>query len=222
MNRSLRSSPTYLAAAVLLAVVLVPDPGKRFERNVELDIELVRSGECDYKGIVATFEELSRAYALKIFENPEFLGWTARANPSNPEAEALVSCRFHVDDVVVTAATDSAFSPTRLASIPDLEVTWRLTTLSAIRIDAYGNAARDALGVFRETVDEFLDNVLMVHASSAYLRQGPDSSYAIVDSVLAGTAVIREAIDGAWTRVRISSTAAVGWLPNDSYIGVSR
>ena len=83
-----------IALAATAASVLIPWTADDVERNAALDIELVRSGKVEYKGIEATFEELSRAYALAISSEAEFLGWSAIPNPTHPEAEALVSCRF--------------------------------------------------------------------------------------------------------------------------------
>ena len=73
-----------------------PGPPATSSRNAALDIELVRSGQVEYKGIEASFEELSRAHALTAFSAAEFLGWSAVPNPVHPEAEALVTCRFRV------------------------------------------------------------------------------------------------------------------------------
>ena len=87
--------PRGVAAVVVVAAAFIPGSAYRVERNLPLDIELVRSAECEYRGITASFEELTRAYALKAYDGSELLGWEARPG-QNPDTEALVTGRFRV------------------------------------------------------------------------------------------------------------------------------
>ena len=78
------------ALLVFAAIPLIPDPPVPVERVPALDLERVRSAECEYRGITASFDELTRAYALTAFQSPRLQGWRARPNPASPETEALV------------------------------------------------------------------------------------------------------------------------------------
>ena len=89
--------PKSLAVIVAVASALIPNPAYRAERNAPLDIALVKSAACEYRGITASFEELTWAYALKAYDDPELLGWEARPGPGNPDSESLVTCRIRVE-----------------------------------------------------------------------------------------------------------------------------
>ena len=209
------------SAAILIAVVaasiLIPWTADDVERNADLDIELVRSGRVQYRGIEASFEELSRAYALAVFTEAEFLGWSAIPNPAHPETEALVTCRFRVAGVApgaLPARPDEAGQ--RQRSVPDLGVTWCLNTLAGIGITAKDAVSRDALATFRTTVDDFLDRLVLVGEEAACLRRKPGPGHAAVDTLEPGTALVREETAGEWTRVRPAGAGLVGGSPDAS------
>ena len=46
------------------ALVLLPSPNPSVERDIALDIDGLQRAECEYRGIVARFDELTRAYIL--------------------------------------------------------------------------------------------------------------------------------------------------------------
>ncbi len=221
-----------LAAILPVAVaasVLIPWTADDFDRNAALDIELVRSGKVEYRGIEASFEELSRAYALTVFSAAEFLGWAAVPNPTHPEAEALVTCRFRVAAVAPRPAAAGALAEeARQRSVPSLEVTWCLNTLAGIGITAHDAVSRDAVATFRGTVDDFLDRLVLVAEGSACRRRGPGAGHAVVDTLEAGTALVREEEAGEWTRVRPAGSSVhgaaaegSGWLRSDRLVRVS-
>jgi hypothetical protein len=213
--------PTHSGIAVLAvsAVLLIPVPGHRVERSSNLDVELVRSAQCQYRGISATFEELSRAYALSVFENPTFVGWSAVPNPAHPEVEALVSCRFRVE-----GPTDQSDSPKRLLReqvVDELNVTWCLNNLASIAITPHDDYARDAVDVFQATIDGFVDRMVFI-TERATLRDGPGPQHPVVETVEPGTVLLRERSQDTWSLVRVPSTPVSGWLPSDQLLVVGR
>jgi len=203
--------PRGVAAVVVVAAAFIPGSAYRVERNLPLDIELVRSAECEYRGITASFEELTRAYALKAYDGSELLGWEARPG-QNPDTEALVTCRFRVVGPKSSTSADSAVIAFRGGAESTLEVTWTLNTLAEIRITAARNPyALDALVVFRETVDDLLES-LVVLAESSSLREGPGSDSPVLADIDAGEILLEEKRSQAWSFVRLPSTATAGWL----------
>lgn len=199
-----------IALAAVAASVFIPWTADDVERNSALDIELVRSGKVEYKGIEANFEELSRAYALTVFSEAEFLGWSAIPNPTHPEAEALVTCRFRVAGAAPGSSPAGA-----------LDVTWRLNTLAGIQIAPHDDVAQDAIANFRNTVEDFLDRLVLVGKEDAFLHSGPGPGHPVVDTLDPGTPLLREETAGEWTRVKPAgsgmqgTTAASGWLRSE-------
>lgn len=210
-----------IALAAIAASVLIPWSADDVERNAALDIELVRSGKVEYKGIEATFEELSRAYALTAFSEAEFLGWSAIPNPTHPEAEALVTCRFQVAGAAPGSSTVGADAPEVGQRAVPLDVTWRLNTVGGIGIAAHDEIARDAVATFRTTVEDFLDRLVLVGKEDAFLRSGPGPGHAVVDTLDPGTPLLREETAGEWTRVKNAGSGmqgaagSSGWLRSE-------
>ena len=90
-------SPVGMGAATAAALLLVPGPMRQTEHDTTLDLQRFLRTECEYKGIVATFEELTRAYALKVYDRPRLLRWEAQPNPHSPETETLITGVFSAD-----------------------------------------------------------------------------------------------------------------------------
>ena len=44
-----------------------------------LDIDALQRAECEYRGIVARFDELTRAYILQVYEDGQLLRWQRSA-----------------------------------------------------------------------------------------------------------------------------------------------
>ena len=159
------------ALLIFAAIPLIPDPPAPVERAAALDVERVRSAECEYRGITASFDELTRAYALTAFESPRLQGWQARPNPASPETEALVTAAFLVAGV--RPPEDGAEVPDlRRRAGETLRVTWRLNSLAAVPVNAFDDYARDALDSFRRTVDDTLERMVYL-ARPAGLRDAP-------------------------------------------------
>ena len=199
--------------------VLFPVRGHRVERSAHLDVELVRSALCEYRGISASFEELSRAYALSVYENPSFLGWQAVANPAHPDVETLVSCRFRVEGLAEHGS--SAQRIFREQAVDELNVTWRLNNLASIAITPHDVYAEDAVDVFRNTVNGFVDRMVFI-ADSARLRDGPGLQHQVVETVGAGTVLLREESRDTWSLVRVPSTRVSGWLRSDQLLAAGQ
>ena len=134
MSISIPSRPRCLAVLVVFAALFLPAPNAPVERNAQLDVELVRSAECEYRGITASFEELSRAYALRVYREARFLGWEARPNPRHPEAEALVAGTFSVAGLQDEPPASWGRGPRIRDSVGDrVAVTWCLNNLGVVR-----------------------------------------------------------------------------------------
>ena len=206
--------PHGLAVIAVTAAIFVPDPAPRADRIPGLDIDRVRWAECEYRGIASSFETLSRAYALKTYDDVELVGWEAWPSPHDPDTEALVACLFRVGGVKPdSTVTDSTLARRRAAG-RDLEVTWRLNTLYRISIAEYNDYARDALNVFTRTVDD-LHNRLAVVGEPSPLRRGPRETHPEVGSVETGTIVLRNEQAGEWTSVEVHGDTLSGWLETE-------
>ena len=207
--------PRSLAAMAVVASAFVPGPVYRVERNAPLDIELVKSAQCEYRGIIASFEKLTQAYALKVYVEPELLGWEARPSRGNPDSEALVTCRYAVGGVVPGLAADPTTADLRARSGSRLDVTWKLNTLAAIQITADRDPyARDALAVFRQTVDELLDRMVLVTESGA-LRENPMEDSQVLADVAGGTLLLEAERRQGWSYVRVPSETTAGWIQSE-------
>jgi hypothetical protein len=203
-----------MATLAVTASILLPDPAPDPQRIPGLDIDRVRWAECEYRGITATFETLSKAYALKAYKSAEFIGWDARPSPRNPETEALVSCRFQVQGVVADSTFADSTLELRRAVGSNLEITWRLNTLYRIRISEHDDYARDALFMFTRTVDELHDRIAVVGAATT-LRSGPGQGHETVASLEVGTIVLQgEQADG-WSSIEVHGDTLAGWLETE-------
>jgi len=205
--------PRDLGALLLAALTLAPAPGPRAQRNLNLDVERVKSAECEYRGIRASFEALTRAYAIEVYQDPRFLRWESRPGPGNPDSETLVMGVFAADGLRAETP-DPLLRALREQGLPAFGVTWRLNKLWAERVEPYDAYARDALDTYQRTVDAFLARIVYVLAPSE-LRAGPGPEYPSVVLLEPGTGLLREEEQGSWSRVRVPATATIGWLPQD-------
>lgn len=215
MNGPRRRVAWIPALVVFAAIPLIPDPPPPVERAPDLDVESVRAAECEYRGITASFDEITRAYALTDFDNPRLQGWHARPNPASPETEALVTASFLVDGARPPEDGDPDPAAARLPADGTLEVTWRLNSLAAVPVNPFGGHARGALDSFRRTVDGLLGRMVYL-AGPAGLRASPgaaDSTRLEAATVL----LVEESPDspGGWTRVRVPADTAAGWVRSD-------
>jgi hypothetical protein len=201
-----------LAARIFKAVlaptlVLLPSPNPSVERDMALDIEGLQRAECEYRGIVARFDELTRVYILQAYEDGQLLRWQAQPSPYNPETETLVTAVF-------TAAGPKASAPApELAHLRVLGggITWRYSKLAAVRVAPHGDLARDAIAVFRATVDSFVERMVYAPADGV-LRAAPDPSAPVIGRIEAGAVLLIEEERVGYVRVRQPPATAAGWL----------
>lgn len=203
-----------MGLVVVAAIPLIPSRPKPVERVAELDIELVRSAECRYRGITASFDELTRAYALTTYADAELLEWTSWPNPNHPDTEALIRARFSVSGVKpdAPAARGTVTTEHRTAVEGNLDVTWSLSTLASVQVQPYSPLAHDALNVFRQTVDRLLDRMVYIN-DGADLLDAPDGI--ALTRLTAGTLLLREQDQGPWSFVRLPSDTTAGWVRQD-------
>lgn len=176
------------------ALLLLPSPNPGVARDMARDIDALQRAECEYRGITARFDELTRAYILKAHSGGQLLGWQAQPSPYNPDTETLV-----------TAVFTSPTAPT------DRRVTWRYSLLTGGQVAPHGDLARDALAVFRDTVDGFVER--MVYALAAQpLRSAPAPEAPVLAHVEAGVVLLVEEERADFVRVRQPPAVAAGWL----------
>ncbi len=205
--------PKNLGFLLCAALTLAPAPGQRIERNSALDINRVKAAQCEYRGITASFEELTRAYAIEVFEEAHFAGWQTRPSPRDPEHEALVIGVFTARGLKPLPET-TPYLDARRQALPSFGVTWSLGDLGAQRIAPYDDYARDALATFRQTVDTHLARMVFT-LEPAQLRAAPGPEHPVEATISPGTALLREEERAGWMRVRIPATTTVGWLPTE-------
>ena len=184
------------------------------------DIDALQRAECEYRGIAARFDELTRAYILQAYEAGQLLRWQAQPSPYNPETETLVTAVF-------TAAGPKASAPVpelahlRTQSEAAAGITWRYSRLAAVRIAPHNDLARDAMAVFRATIDGFIER--MVYApTGGELRTAPAPSAPVLTRVEAGAILLVEEERAGYVRVRQPPAAAAGWLEQRQVRSVER
>lgn len=204
-----------LSAALLMAALLMPTRPPLPRRDVNRDLAALQQAECEYRGIKATFDEVTRVYVLQVFADGELVGWEAQPDPRLPETDALVTAVFRVRGPKAGVAAPTAEVATlRQAAGDQLRVQWHYGRLASLRIDAANPWAADALAEFRRTVDGFMARMVVVQVA-ATLRQGPAANQPAVAAVTAGTVLLREPGSdpaGTWVQVRVPSSPTIGWV----------
>jgi hypothetical protein len=216
-----------IGLAIFLLILLIPPPARLPHRDVSRDLVGLRQTECEYRGITATFEELTRAYILQTYEEGQLIGWEARPSPRHPAAETLVTARFKVagakkGEKQVNPSWEAAL---RNQAAPHLGVAWRYHTLGAVRITPANDYAADALAVYQRLVDDFIAQ-MMVALVPTVLRQGPGADFPEVEQIDAGTVLLHQSspeqaeTPADWRYVRIPSTTTFGWVPAEELVAV--
>lgn len=200
------------------ALVLLPSPNPGVERDMARDISALQRAECEYRGIAASFDELTRAYILQVYEDGQLLRWQAQPSPYNPETETLVTAVF-------TASGPKASAPVpelahlRTQSGAGAGVTWRYSKLAVVRVAPHGDLAHDAMAVFSATVDSFVER--MVYApTGGVLRTAPAPNAPVLARVEAGAVLLVEEEQAGYVRVRQPPAAAAGWLERTQVLAV--
>ena len=202
---------------LVILFILFPARRGRVIRDTTREIALLESAECEYNGIKTTLGEMTRAYALTTYEKASFVRWEAQPNPDNPETETLVTGIFTTEGV--TTSSDREALETRRKGVPSLGVTWRVRTLAGVDIVPHNSYARDAVAVYRRTVDGFIDRMVVVTHITA-MREGPGNDYAISKPLEIGTVLLHEGQEGAWAHVRIPSTTTEGWVGREDILAI--
>ena len=193
-------SAQIVKAALVPALVLLPPPLPGTHRDAAREIGLLQRAECVYRGIAASYDEVTRAYLVEAYKGGRLIRWQARPSPYNPETETLVTAVF-------TAAEPGN-------ARPSAGVTWRYSTLAATRISAHGRHAQAALATFRHAVDGFVDRMVYAPAAGA-LHADPSTAAAPVAEFTAGAVMLIEEARNDWLRVRLPPSSQTGWLPRE-------
>lgn len=202
------------------ALTLVPTPGQRIQRNSALDVSRVRTAQCEYRGITASFEELTRAYTIEVYQEPALVRWEALPSPRDPEREALVTAIFTAGGPKVSLPEDAPFREARDQALPSFGVTWRLSDLGGQRITAHDEYAQDALATFQKTVDSLLAQ-MVYSLDPVQLRAAPGPDQQVIATIEPGTVLMREEERAGWVRVRLPAATTTGWAPQDQLRALS-
>jgi len=188
----------------------MPTIGPSVRRDTDRDLAALRQSECEYRGITATYDELSRAYILATYTHGQLLHWQAQPSPQNPDSETLVTAIFSVESV--SADDERAFIRNlRQDAPPHVGITWRYSTLAATRIAPANDYARDALETFTHTVNDFIAR-MVVARSNIELAEAPFLNPTTGLRVDKGTALLVEDRKSDWVLVRQPSTTLRGWV----------
>ncbi len=208
-----------LGLVLFLLIVLLPSPFGPPERDVTRDVYRLRQAECRYRGIPATFQDATQAYLLETYTEGEVLRWEGRPSPHNPDTETLVTawCRVGAAKPVLDPVVPDSIRQLRRQAGSRIPVTWSYNTLAKVRIDAVNDFARDAIAVFRMTVDRFIRSMVLTDRPVT-LRAAAALAAAPVYQVDSGIVLLRESppdsLPGApgWTHVRVPATRHRGWV----------
>ncbi len=211
LNFSSFIAPRGLGLLLGILLVLWPVIQPQVKRNTDMDIVRLKTAICEYKGIRTSFEELTSAYTLKIYKDPELISWQANTNPTNP-TETLITALFQtsgpLEDII---PAPKEIMTARLNATPLFGISWCLNDLGAMRISAYNNLAIDALTIYRKTVEDFLAQMVIV-TQAAELRATRDPRQPSVAHISPGTILLQERQEGLWIYLRIPSSSTGGWL----------
>tara|TARA_Y100000588_G_scaffold392999_1_gene507112 strand:- start:349 stop:1011 length:663 start_codon:yes stop_codon:yes gene_type:complete len=204
-----------LGRCLALAIVLLPNPSPPSRRDTAQDLETLQRTECEYRGITASFGEVTRAYVLKTYEGSELLRWEAEPSPLDPYNETLVTAVFTAKKVRASAPQPYVFlAELRQNALPVFGVSWRYSALSATRVEPYNDYARDALTIFQETVKSFRAQMVLV-TTPATLREGPGKEHKVIAEIEAGTVLFQQRQENQWHHVRVPETTQSGWIEAD-------
>ena len=143
----------FLFALAISTLFMATNQNAYCESNQKA-IRYIQNTKFAYRGISATYTELSAIYAF-TYENPKFVGWETTPDPNNPVA-TLVTMKFSVTGVPldILSAPESEVSSSiknkRKEAVPLLKITWRVNDLIGLKITAYNFHARHALRIYKD------------------------------------------------------------------------
>ena len=194
------------------ALVLLPSPNPSVVRDMARDIDDLQRAECEYRGIVARFDELTRAYILQVYEDGQLLRWQAQPSPYNPETETLVTAVFTTAGPKASAPLPELAHLRAQSGAAGAGITWRYSRLAAVRVAPHGDLARDAIAVFRATVDELCraHGVRTRRRRVCALPLTPNAP--VMARIEAGAVLLVEEERAGYVRVRQPPATEAGWL----------
>ena len=206
------------ASALTLALVLVPFANTTPKRVVDNDLLSLRKAECLYRGITATYEEVTEAYILENYARGYVLRWRVQPDPRNPDNESLVTAIYQVEG---PPKPDGRLFIDRLrnSAPPSVSITWRYSSLAGIRIEPANDYARDALESFTNTVDSFISRMVIAVEDIA-LSTRPNSTPSGDKYISKGTVLLVEKREDDWVEVRQPSSPLSGWAPKTGLLSV--
>ncbi len=188
----------------------MPAPNPSLRRDRDRDLAALRQSECEYRGITATYDELTRAYILATYQGGQLVRWQTQPSPQNPDSETLVTAIFSIESVL--ADDERTFiRALRQKAPPQLAITWRYSTLAAKRIAPANDYARDALETFTHTVNDFIAR-MVVATADLELAEAPFLAPNDSLRIDKGTALLIEDRRRGWVLVRQPSTTLRGWV----------
>lgn len=198
------------ANALALVLIFMPTLGPSVRRDTDRDLAALRQSECEYRGITATYDEVTRAYILAVYSKGQLVRWQAQPSPQNPDSETLVTAIFSIESILKD--DERAFIRSlRKKAPPHVGITWRYSTLAATRIAPANDYARDALETFTHTVNDFMAR-MVVSTADLQLAEAPFLNPNDSLRVDKGTALLVEDRHQGWARVRQPSTTLSGWV----------
>lgn len=128
-----------------------------FSENLNNDaINYIKHTSYIYKGISATYEEISKQYPPSSFIGAEFVGYETRPDPKNPVA-TLVTLKYTtkgIDKDILKDPNVNIVTRKKInEAVPNLAITWRVNSLLSLKISPYNFYASDAIQVHKEMID---------------------------------------------------------------------
>lgn len=198
-------------SALTIALILVPFASSAPKRAVGNDLPSLQKAECLYRGITATYEEVTEAYILENYARGIAAGWHVQPSPHNPDSESLVTAIYQVEGPPKKDGRPF-IDHLRQSALPNINITWRYSSLAAIRIEPANDYARDALESFTRTVDSFIARMVITVEDIA-LSTEPNSMPSGGQYVAEGTVLLVEKREAGWVEVRKPSSSLSGWAP---------
>ncbi len=203
------------AHALSLALILVPLGSSAPKRAIGNDLSSLQKAECSYRRITATYEEVTTAYILENYAGGHLLRWHVQPSPQNPDSETLVTAVYEVEGPP-TPDGRPFIDRLRSSAPPSIGITWRYSSLAAVRIDPANDYARDALESFTHTVDSFIARMVITLEDIA-LSSAPNTLPAEKGALVSqGTVLLVEGYENGWMEVRQPSSLVRGWAPQTS------
>ena len=152
---------------------------------------------------------------MENYAGGHLLRWHVQPSPQNPDSETLVTAVYEVEGPP-TPDGRPFIDRLRSSAPPSIDITWRYSSLAAVRIDPANDYARDALESFTHTVDSFIARMVITLEDIA-LSSEPNALPAEKGALVSqGTVLLVEGYENGWMEVRQPSSLVSGWAPQTS------